>query len=382
MKFLILIPSYLWKNTLKRWCENPISPFSKILIPVLLSLLATLILVFFIETEQQLIRQLQQVDSYSALISERVQMQSHRGVSVDKTLAEEHMWKSKYGAANIRYIRQPNIPVKWNGSSNIPIILYTASEYHSFVKDGGATPEILFLNSIKLSRKRYETIELHQSRVSARCEEMPEFVQDHYKGSYVLAVPIEVADRFVAQGFTMTIKGSFDNFQDVESFVFDMESYYHAERRQIRVVSALSILEGIERIKKIQYYVRVGVVFSCGVILALILGTIAWLEFRHESYLMALLRSFGTPSWILLIHAFLENLLLVSLGIYLSFIAWQPLYGVLKGRISIVNLRSASAIDLPLLDTYIIYGAGLLGVLVAMIPIAFGLRKQPGLILQ
>ncbi|MDC0088289.1 hypothetical protein OAI07_01975, partial [Akkermansiaceae bacterium] len=348
MKFLILIPSYLWKNTLKRWFENPISPFSKILIPVLLSLLATLILVFFIETEQQLVSQLKAVDSYSVNISERVSQQGYNSITAEKTLIEQWMWKAKYGADNIVYIRQPLVAVTWKKNTRVPVLVYAASEYNQYVKSGGEEPEILFLNSKKMNTESYETLGFNMTTVSARCESMPDFINEHFKVPYVLAIPIEVAHSFLSQGYIVNIRGRFDGFADVKNFVFDAESYYHAERRKVQVISALQILESIENIQKIQYYVRLGVVLSCGIILAMILGTIAWLEFRQESYLMALLRSFGAPSWMLLIHSFFENIILVFIGVAIAFSAWGPIYDLLRNKIKGASLRASEDVVLPL----------------------------------
>ena len=47
MKSSTLIASYLWKDTWKRWFEQPGSPVARLFVTGLLALVATVILVFF-----------------------------------------------------------------------------------------------------------------------------------------------------------------------------------------------------------------------------------------------------------------------------------------------------------------------------------------------
>jgi hypothetical protein len=85
---------------------------------------------------------------------------------------------------------------------------------------------------------------------------------------------------------------------------------------------------------------------------------------------------------LLLVHMFFENLLLVLAGMLLTFLAWGPLFEVVAPQLRGIGLESAGELALPFADLAIILLAGLVGVVLAMMPIAFGLRKPTGLILQ
>jgi len=148
------------------------------------------------------------------------------------------------------------------------------------------------------------------------------------------------------------------------------------------MLSSLKILESLEKIQALRNYVRIGVVIFCGTILAIILGAIAWLEFLHEAYIMALIRSFGVPRFILFLHSFIENVLLTLSGVALTLFTWPYLYNALSSRFFDLKLRDASEQILPTYDLTILFLAAVTGVCIAMIPIAVGLRKQTGHILS
>ena len=385
MKSLILIPSYLWRNTLKRWFENLVSPLSKILIPFLLALLAILVLVFFVEIEAELRAQLKSGNSYSVYTVEQVLPNDHSNITPDQLIREQILWENKFGDKAIHFVRQPLLTLQWKNGYHVPVVIYTYLDEHLYGKETESDdiPEVLFLTKAKNKEAGIEDLTFQDDLIiSAMRSDMPDYLFESIESAYVVAIPIEMGEAMLGRGYRISMHAELDSLESVESFVKDVKAYHKAEGRRLKVYSAVEVLKSIEKIQQIQKYVRVGVVLSCGIILAMILGTVAWLEFRQEVYLMALLRSFGTPRFMLVCHAFFENLILVVTGIGLSLWAWKPIYNMFQQRINGVNLRAAADINLPYTDVYIIMAAGLLGVMMAMIPIAIGLRKQTGLILQ
>lgn len=383
MKSLILIPSYLWKNTLKRWFENPISPLSKVLVPFLLGLLATLVLVFFSESEAQMRKKLKEGKSYDVFLTEQATGLDNR-VQAELSLEDEAMWTSKYKPEQLIYIRQIFTTVEWERySKTIPVIVYGDSmpELHKYREDLEA-PTIWLMSKYSEDLMDIEVLTLGGKEFSAIPRPIPPRISAYLPDDTIVAVPLELAEPLLRDGYIAHIHASFDELEQTEKFVTQARAYYQAERRQFQLFSALEVLQGLRKIQQIQQLFRVGIVISCGIILALILGAISWLEYRQESYLMALLRSFGTPRILLLFHGFLENVLLVSLGIFFSFKAWKPIYRIVEQQSAGFQLNSADTINLPATDAQIILLAGVLGVAMAMIPVAFGLRKPSGLILQ
>ncbi len=381
MKSLILIPSYLWKNTFKRWLENPTSPLSKILVTSILSLLALLVLVFFAESKYQLQKKLAETDSLRIYLSDRI-LPSEAPTQLVKSQMEEKMWRTQLAGQRFSYFRQAAQMVKWNSNQVIPVVVYSHSHKSMSTHKAGEAPNIWLLNSAPESCKPIEEVRSDQTILYAKPLQMSSALQLALGTNSALAIPEEMAVPYLMNGFYTHIIATFDNIQSAKSFDQLTTAYYHTERRNLRKFNSLGIIEEVEKISRLQSQIRVGIVLTCGLISALIIGAIAWLEFRQESYLLALLRSFGTPTFILLIHGVFENALLTGLGILAAFTAWPAIYNVLIQSVEGMQLRSSHAISLPQLDVYIIIAASAIGILLAMIPVAVGLRKPAGLILQ
>src|SRR5437879_5484389 len=72
MKSSILIVSYLWKDTLKRWREQPGSPLARLFVTGLLVLVATVILVAFQLVERSLRARLERFGLDTLFVREAV----------------------------------------------------------------------------------------------------------------------------------------------------------------------------------------------------------------------------------------------------------------------------------------------------------------------
>lgn len=379
MKSLILIPSYLWKNTFKRWWENPISPFSKVLVTTILSLLAILVLVFFSESRNQLLQRLKSSDSYTYYISEQISP-NNSAVRLQQSLNEEQLWLKKFGKDQITYVRQTHQILRWQDKP-ISTVVYSSSSPELY-EQLNEHPQIWLLSTQSKFLKPIEDVYSDSVTISATTRQMPKEMAKHLGIDSAVAIPIEMAESTIASGFYIHLIANLNSIAEVEEFAAISDAYYSAEHIRTRTFSTLGLLQDIDTLNKLQTYIRIGIIATCGIISALIIGTIAWLEYRQESYLLALLRSFGTPRYLLLVHSFFENLILVGLGIISALLAWPQIYNVLIKSIDSVSMRNAAELQLPTLDVIIIVSASTLGVALAMIPVSFGLRKPAGLILQ
>src|SRR2546430_14821738 len=70
MKSSTLIASYLWKDTWKRWLEQPSSPLARLFVTGLLVLVATVILVTFHLLERSLRQRLERFGLNTVMIRE------------------------------------------------------------------------------------------------------------------------------------------------------------------------------------------------------------------------------------------------------------------------------------------------------------------------
>jgi hypothetical protein len=382
MKSWTLIPFYLWKNTCRRWFEYPVSPVSKMLIPALLGFLAVIVLTLFGEIERELRLQLEKASVYSVYVSEFVGAEDAPTV-LRKSYEDELMWTARYGPGVVRQLRQPLASALWNRNLSVPVYSYTSPvEGLEAVTGESDFPVAWLLTEPSAERRPWEEVTVTGKRTLARTADVPPWIRKGLSVSSAVMAPVEMVEPLLNKGFINHMMVNLTTVDEVQRFVTEVRAYYRADQRQVKIVSALDILKNLQRITDIQRIVRTLIVVGCGVILALTLGSIAWLEYRQDAYLLALLKSFGTPSFLLLLHMFFENLLLVLAGILLARLAWTPLFEMALPRLHSIGLHATEVPALPSADLAIIVLAGVVGVVLAMIPVAFGLRRPAGLILQ
>ncbi len=382
MKSWTLIPFYLWKNTCRRWLEYPVSPVSKILIPTLLGFLAIIVLTLFAEIERELREQLSRNSVYTVVVSEFVGSDSAPTI-LRRSIEEELLWSGHYGEDTIKQVRQPLVSASLGRHKSVPLLAYTASvtDFRQLL-DPTEPPSVSLLSDDASLAGQSKVITMGRVTTVATVRPVPKWVSRDMGLETAVAVPVEMVQIPLNKGFINHMVASLDSIEEVERFVGDVSSYYRAEKRQVKILSALAILKNLERITGIQKIVKTLIVVGCGIILALTLGSIAWLEYRQDSYLLALLKSFGTPSVVLLLHMFFENLLLVFSGIMIVSLGWPSLYSMAVPKLQAIGLMAATLPAIPSSDVSIILIAGLVGVVLAMVPVAFSLRKPAGLILQ
>jgi len=382
MKSWTSIPFYLWKNTFSRWFEYPVSPFSKILIPALLGFLAVIVLALFAEIERELRQQLAENSVFTVYTSEFVP-QENAAMILRKSYEEEVMWAGRYGADVFKQVRQPLASATVNFTQIVPVIAFTSSL--GDFNDGQShedPPTVWLLSGDRASEGEIVEISLAGKRTVAAVREAPSWLNREISMQHAVALPISMIEPYLLNGFINHTIAELDSIESVEKYVRETSSYHRAEQRNLKIVSALEILRNLEQINTIQTVVRSLIVVSCGMILALTLGSIAWLEYRQEAYILALLKSFGTPPAVLLVHMFMENLLLVLGGMLFVRLSWGYFYGMAAPKLQAIGLQSTELPPIAAADMGIILLAGFVGVFFAMLPVAFGLKKPAGLILQ
>ena len=352
------------------------------LIPSLLGLLAVIVLTLFAEIERELRDQLARNSAYTVYVSEFVAADQAATI-LRRSYEEEVMWSGRNGLDAIKQLRQPLVSAVWNHTQSISLLAFTNSATDfAGTGDFDNPPMVWLLSDEAAIQGQLEEVSLSGKRTLAKVRAVPPWIRRELSMENAVAAPVEMIEPFLLKGFINHTIARFNSIQDVQRFVTDVSAYYRAEKRQVKVVSALGILKILEHITEVQRIVLSLIVVGCGVILSLTLGSIAWLEYRQDAYLLALLKSFGTPSLVLLIHMFLENLLLVLVGILGVFLAWTPLYALAAPHLQIIGLHAATPPAIPVLDMAVIVLACLAGVILSMVPVAIGLRKPAGLILH
>ncbi len=349
---------------------------------MLLGLLATMILTLYAEIERELKSQLEKNSIYRVFSSEVVPNNKAATV-LGRTHEEEQLWKQRYGDDKITHIKQPLLSAFWKKDASIPIVVYGESQAEFRTEQSLTEPaKIWFLSKGNLNLSSVERIRVLDRNTVAHPREMPDWISQNLSMDRAIAIPQEFMEVYLKKGFVNFTIANLSSLEEVEDYIEQMSAYHDAEKRKIKIVSSLEIIHNLEKVTRFQQLARAGVLIGCGVILSCTLGSISWLEYRQESYLLALLRSFGTPGIILQLHAFFENFLLVLLGLVSASLLWRVMYRSGDAYLADLGFEETGSLALPFYDTGIILLAGTIGVLLAMIPTGIGLRKPIGLILQ
>ncbi len=151
-----------------------------------------------------------------------------------------------------------------------------------------------------------------------------------------------------------------------------------------QIQSALPILRELEQLQDRQQQWRGILAGILGLLLALVYGAIAILEFRQNLFTGALLRSMGTPGQFLFLRQWLENVLIANIGaigsVLLLALFHQEIFGALGFQ--------GAALEIGHANPYWSYEVALilvcvnLGAFLSSLPVAVGLRRPVGTILS
>lgn len=167
-------------------------------------------------------------------------------------------------------------------------------------------------------------------------------------------------------------------------FVNAVTTVYSLERRPApQVQSALPLIRELESLQQRQTQWRRLLAAALGLTVALVFGAIAILEFRQNLFVGALLRSLGAPAHFLYLRHWAENTLIANgaalLAISLIALFHAELFGTL-GFGNAVTQAGQSAYWNREIATVLLWVN--VGALLSSFPVALGLRKPVGAILN
>ncbi len=382
MRSLTLIPIYLWKNTVHRWIEHPASPLTKIFIPAIFSLLATFILILFTFLANKLEEELSKSSIRTITINEMVRSHNVHNHLLAST-HESQMWKSQSEETQVvtllRAFAMANLP---NG---VKAPIFTSHDNLEGVPDllEGDRPNIYLLTKDDLNEPNVRC-EINDITLYASVQRMPDWLQGEIRDNYILIAPINMIQPLLVEGYTYTVYATTKESRQVSSLEKAMSAYYKAEGRNVRILSSTELLNAIHELENAQRRIQTSIILFVACILSLILGNIAILEFNREAYLFALLRSFGVTSKQIILHVFLENIILVLLGVSLTASTWKLILQSAQNYIptGMLSIAASDKLILSQNDIITLSSSMLIGAILAILPVIIGLRKHTGTILQ
>lgn len=172
---------------------------------------------------------------------------------------------------------------------------------------------------------------------------------------------------------------------EMKSIVDMITLLFNLDRRNTpQVQSPLQMAEELEQLRERQNQWRAGLAATLGLALALVYGAIALLEFRQNLFISALLRSMGAPGAILFLRQWFENALLANgaAGGALALLAFfhQPMFSMLGVSKTVLTAAGPSPYLSP--EVLIIFAWVNIGAFLSALPVAFGMRRPVGEVLN
>ena len=159
--------------------------------------------------------------------------------------------------------------------------------------------------------------------------------------------------------------------------------YANDRKTSPQVQSALPLVKELEQLQERQKQWRGIMAGILGLVIALVFGAIAILEFRQNLYIGALLRSLGAPARFLYFRQWLENLLLANLGAACGVIGLAVFHSQIFRALGLES-GLATAAGNPYLswEIALIFIWVNVGAFLSSLPVAHGLRRPVGTILS
>ncbi|MCC5788881.1 MAG: hypothetical protein JJT75_04550 [Opitutales bacterium] len=375
MNSWILTVSYLWKDTWKRWLEQPGSVLARSVVTLIMVGLATVLLVGFRMQVENVREQIESFGLRNIIIEERMGPEVvERGAPTDR-FRDLQQWGDLLSGRVLSHVARSDqgrrARIVSYTDADIPGLLSYLQFGHPVFVLSSDLPEGLVVD--------YQTGDMSITAVALRMEERHGLVFSED----VLFVPSHRARALERRGFSMVyFFERAPNAPPLDKLSASLRVLAQAEEaRQVEVRSSDHLLERLREMEEQQNLLRLWLGGILGGALALIYGVLSILEFRQSLYVSALLRSFGVSSFFLGIRTIFENAFIAN-GVALvviSLLQWQH-------ENLFAALRVDTAADLQELywgtETMWIFVAVNVGILLSSLPVFVALRRPVGEILE
>ena len=381
MRSLILIGSYLWKDTWKRWFEQPSSPLARLFVTGLLVLVATVILVIFQLLERSLRDRLEKFGLNTVLVREMVSSDSKElilsGASPDRLAP-----LSRLGQKLRLHQLFTRGQTEWQNS--LVVLSYPPEALNTLAELLSPETPVLCLSDTLPEDSMVRVTVSRQSHI-AKVRKPQGWLRPLVSDDVLLVPQGLLADEERLGFMDTTIFQRKETAPGVAEIVKSIQTLYSTDRRSPpQIQSALGLVRELENLKARQRQVRNILAGILGVALALVYGAIAILEFRQNLFVSALLRSFGAPRQFLYWRHWIENMLLANVAACAAIATVAGLHQALFGSFGFPKLPLTFSAGNPYLGAEMLALLAWvnLGAFFSSLPIAAGLRQPVGGILN
>jgi hypothetical protein len=200
--------------------------------------------------------------------------------------------------------------------------------------------------------------------------------------SDVVLLPEGMLPRVESKGFSRVTIFRVNHLAMIEPLQKALRLTTEMDHTNVFIRSSLKLLNDFNSLKARQLRWRFGLAVAAGGVLALVLGTLAVLEYQQRAYVIALLRSFGIKRSIVYIMQLLENGLVVNLAGVAAYFTWSLVQNALYRAFNSGNPPGALTMEQMLAELALIFACINLGVVLSTIPSMHVLKQDIGTILS
>jgi hypothetical protein len=382
MKSSTLIASYLWKDTWKRWCEQPGSPLARLFVTALLVAVATVILVAFQLLERSLRERLERFGLDTLLVRTSVTTDSpaffRQGDAPDPLALL---------AANGRKLRLRQLFVRgqteWQ-ENNLLVFSYPPEALPLLAKMLSPITAVVCLSDT-LPKNAVMRVQIGRRSLLAGVARPQDWLRALSTDDILLVPQGWLPDEEQLGWIETTIFQRAPAAPPLDKIIAAVNVLSAIDQHPPpQIQSALPLMRELDQLQARQLEWRSLLAAILGLAVALVYGAIAVLEFRQNLFVGALLRSFGAPGSMLYFKHWLENILLVNLGALAAVFAVALLHPAIFGPLGLPAEASGSAGVNPYTSAAIvsIFLWINVGALLSSLPVAAGLRQPVGELLN
>jgi hypothetical protein len=381
MKSSTLIASYLWRDTWSRWLEQPSNLIARLFIGGLLVMVATLILAAFALMERSVQSRLERFGLNTLVVRELV-----HGADPEFSLASARADRLEpLGKAGLKLqFRQMLVRAQTDWQKDLLAMTYSPEMFPALLPWLSDDSPLVCLSDSLPENFRIQIALEHQSGVAV-VRRMPDSFRPLGQED-ILLVPQGWAPAAERLGYMeTTLFERKKTAAPLDRYVDSIRLMYALDRRPApQIQSSIPLLRELDELKARQAQWRILLAAILGLSVALVYGAISVLEFRQNLFVSALLRSLGTPSRLLYLRHWGENALLANVAAIVSIAVVAWFHHSIFGKFGFTG----KVLDLSEINPYwssevlLVLACVNAGAFFSSIPVAFGLRRPVGAVLN
>lgn len=380
MKSWTLIVSYLWKDTFSRWLEQPGSPLARWFTATILVAVAATIMVSLKFLENEVHDRLKQFGMNTLLVRETLSFSDPELVISGQ---RDNRLAPLANNGSLLRLNRLFVQGKTEWQNDLSIFTYPPNPPISITKLLSTETPLLCLSTSLPENVLVQITVNHRSGLAITRHPNNQFRP--ISAEPLLLVPqgwLPEIERLGNVETTLFLRDP--DALPMPAIVDAVQTLYATENRNIQIQSPLHFIQSWEELKKIQHRYRFGLAGVLGLALALIYGVISVMEFRQNIFISALLRSFGVSSFWLWSRQWLENTWLANAAavtaIGLLYLLQDNLFNAMRltdGAMPFLSFKAVLGTEILMILVWVNLGA-----LISSIPVAIGLQKPIGKILN